>query len=123
MGLRSAESAALAAQDAQSVADSLLAHALTPLGAVAVAIWALGSHGSLTLAGSAGFSPAEAGRWRYVPPGVATVARRGLSERTGQWIGRLSDTGLPSVGRHQYPDGGRVAVPAGAAGRIHGVLE
>lgn len=121
--LRSAESAALAAPDAQSVADSLLAHALTPLGAVAVAIWALGSDGSLTLAGSAGFSPAEAGRWRYVPPGVATVARRGLSERTGQWIGRLSDTGLASIGRHQHPDGGRVAVPAGTAGRIHGVLE
>ncbi|MEU5890660.1 SpoIIE family protein phosphatase [Streptomyces sp. NPDC047461] len=121
--LRSAESAALAAPDAQSVADSLLAHALTPLGAVAVAIWALGSDGSLTLAGSAGFSPAEAGRWRYVPPGVATVARRGLAERTGQWIGRLSDTGLPSIGRHQHPDGGRVAVPAGTAGRIHGVLE
>ncbi|MFJ2241223.1 SpoIIE family protein phosphatase [Streptomyces sp. NPDC087859] len=121
--LRSAESAALAAPDAQSVADSLLAHALTPLGAVAVAIWALGSDGSLTLAGSAGFSPAEAGRWRYVPPGVATVARRGLSERADQWIGRLSDTGLPSIGRHQHPDGGRVAVPAGTAGRIHGVLE
>ncbi|MFF7446574.1 MULTISPECIES: SpoIIE family protein phosphatase [unclassified Streptomyces] len=123
VGLRSAESAALAAQDAQTVAESLLAHALTPLGAVAVAIWSLGADGSLTLAGSAGFSPAEAGRWRHVPPGVATVARRGLTERTGQWIDRLSSTGLPTIGQHLHPDGGRVAVPAGTAGRLHGVLE
>lgn len=121
--LRAAESGALAAQDTQAVADSLLEHALTPLGAVAVAIWAVNSDGSLTLAGSAGFSSAEAGRWRYVPPGVATVARRGLDGRAGQWIGSLSGTGLPSIGQHHHPDGGRVALPAGAGGRIHGVLE
>ncbi|GAA3058782.1 SpoIIE family protein phosphatase [Streptomyces glomeratus] len=121
--LRAAESGALAADDTQAVADSLLEHALTPLGAEAVAIWAVGPDGSLTLAGCAGFSAAEAGRWRYVPPGVATVARRGLAERAGQWIPSLSETGLPSIGRHQHPDGGRVALPAGAGGRIHGVLE
>ncbi|EGX56438.1 hypothetical protein SZN_27886 [Streptomyces zinciresistens K42] len=122
--LRAAESGALAADDAQAVAQSLMEHALRPLGAEAVAIWALGGDGSLTLAGSAGFSPAEADRWRYVPPGVATVARRGLGgERTGHWIGCLSEAGLPSIGRHHHPDGGRVAVPAGTGGRIHGVLE
>lgn len=121
--LRTAESGALAAHDAQAVADSLLEHALTPLGAEAVAIWALGADGSLTLAGSAGFSAAEAARWRYVPPGVVTVARHGLGERTGRWIGCLSETGLPSIGKHQHPDGGRVALPAGTGGRIHGVLE
>ncbi|MBQ1097147.1 SpoIIE family protein phosphatase [Streptomyces sp. b94] len=121
--LRAAESGALAADDTQSVADALLEQALRPLGAAAVAIWAAGYDGSLTLAGSAGFSPAEATRWRYVPPDVATVARCGLTEREGQWITSLAGTGLPSVGRHQYPDGGRVAVPAGTGGRIHGVLE
>ncbi|MGW8633616.1 SpoIIE family protein phosphatase [Streptomyces sp. NPDC055793] len=121
--LRAAESGALAAGDTQAVADSLLEQALRPLGAVAVAIWAAGYDGSLTLAGSAGFSPAEATRWRYVPPDVATVARSGLTERTGQWFTSLAETGLPSVGRHQYPDGGRVAVPAGTGGRLHGVLE
>lgn len=121
--LRTAESGALAADDTQAVADSLLEHALTPLGAVAVAIWALGSDGSLALAGSAGFSPAEAGRWRHVPPGVTTVARRGLTERSGEWISSLSETALPSIGQHHHPDGGRVAVPAGTGGRIHGVLE
>ncbi|WP_406224264.1 SpoIIE family protein phosphatase [Streptomyces canus] len=121
--LRTAESGALAAQDTQAVADSLLEHALTPLGAEAVAIWALGADGSLALAGSAGFSTAEAGRWRHVPPGVTTVARRGLAERTGQWIRSLSETGLPSIGQHHHSDGGRVAVPAETGGRIHGVLE
>ncbi|MFC8782572.1 SpoIIE family protein phosphatase [Streptomyces nigra] len=121
--LRAAESGALAAHDAQAVAESLMEHALRPIGAEAVAIWALGSDGSLTLAGSAGFSAAEAGRWRYVPPGVATVARRGLGERSGHWIGCLSDTQLPSIGQHLHPDGGRAAVPAGTGGRIHGVLE
>ncbi|ELP69675.1 stage II sporulation protein E, partial [Streptomyces turgidiscabies Car8] len=121
--LRTAESGALAAHDTQAVADSLLEHALTPLGAEAVAIWALGADGSLTLAGSAGFPAAEAARWRYVPPGVVTVARRGLGERTGQWIASLAETGLPSIGRNHHADGGRVALPAGTGGRIHGVLE
>ncbi|GAA2768183.1 SpoIIE family protein phosphatase [Streptomyces paradoxus] len=121
--LRAAESGVLAADDAQAVADALLEQALRPLGAVAVAIWAAGSDGSLTLAGSAGFSPAEAARWRYVPPDVVTVARRGLIEREGQWITTLSGTGLPSIGLHHHPDGGRAALPAGTGGRIHGVLE
>jgi serine phosphatase RsbU (regulator of sigma subunit)/PAS domain-containing protein len=121
--LRAAESGALAADDTQAVADALLEQALRPLGAVAVAIWSGGSDGSLTLAGSAGFSPAEAARWRYVPPDVATVARSGLTGTDGRWIGSLADTGLPSVGRHQYPHGGRVALPAGTGGRVHGVLE
>ncbi|MFI1212175.1 SpoIIE family protein phosphatase [Streptomyces sp. NPDC020802] len=121
--LREAESGALAAPDTQAVADSLLHHALHPLGAVAVAIWTARSDGSLTLAGSAGFSPAEAGRWHYVPPGVVTVARTSLTERAGQWIGTLSETGLPSIGQHHFPDGGRAALPAGTGGRVHGVLE
>ncbi|WP_435851964.1 SpoIIE family protein phosphatase [Streptomyces rubradiris] len=121
--LRAAESGALAADDTQAVADSLLEHALRPLGAEAVAVWAAGADGSLTLAGSAGFSPAEAARWRYVPPEVATVARRGLTERAGQWFGSLAETGLPTIGRHLHPEGARVAVPAGTGGRIHGVLE
>ncbi|MFF8637059.1 SpoIIE family protein phosphatase [Streptomyces pilosus] len=121
--LRAAESGALAADDTQAVAESLLEQALRPLGAVAVAIWAAGADGSLTLAGSAGFSPAEAARWHYVPPDVATVARCALTERDGLWIMSTDDRGLPSVGRHHYPDGGRAAVPAGTGGRVYGVLE
>ncbi|MFF5402974.1 SpoIIE family protein phosphatase [Streptomyces misionensis] len=121
--LRAAESGVLAAHDAQAMADSLLEHALRPLGAVAVAIWAAGSDGSLALAGSAGFTPAEAARWCYVPPDVATVARRGLTEPDGQWLPSIAESGLPTIGRREYPDGARIAVPAGAGGRIHGVLE
>ncbi|MEV6839266.1 SpoIIE family protein phosphatase [Streptomyces sp. NPDC051133] len=121
--LRVAESGVLAAHDTQAMADSLLEHALRPLGAVAVAIWAAGSDGSLTLAGSAGFPAAETARWHYVPPDVATVARRGLTEPDGQWLPSLSASGLPTIGRRDFADGARIAVPAGAGGRIHGVLE
>nr|WP_229816353.1 SpoIIE family protein phosphatase [Streptomyces lucensis] len=121
--LRAAESGLLAADDTQAMADSLLEHAVRPLGAVAVAIWAAGADGSLTLAGSAGFPPGEAARWRYVPPDVATVARRGLTDPDGLWLASLTDSGLPTVGRREYSDGARIAVPAGVGGRIHGVLE
>ncbi|MFF9814849.1 SpoIIE family protein phosphatase [Streptomyces sp. NPDC014006] len=121
--LRAAESGALAAGDTQSVAQSLLQHALQPLGAVAVAIWSAGPDGSLTLAGSAGFAAAETARWHYIPPEVATVARRGLTEPEGQWMTSLAATGLPTIGRRMYPEGGRVALPAGTAGRVLGVLE
>ncbi|WP_455361337.1 SpoIIE family protein phosphatase [Streptomyces sp. SYSU K21746] len=121
--LRTAESAALAAGDTQAVAESLLEHALTPLGATAVAVWTAGPDGSLTLSGHAGFPADEAGRWRYVPPGVATVARQALSERRTMSFASLSEAGIPSIGRTQHPEGGRVALPAGTGGRIHGVLE
>ncbi|GAA2931510.1 SpoIIE family protein phosphatase [Streptomyces violaceus] len=120
--LRTAESSALAAEDTQAVADSLLQHALEPLGATGVAIWAAGADGSLTLAGSSGFPEGEAERWRYVPPGVATVARTALTERRPEWIRSLA-AGPPSIGRTHHPEGGRVAVPTGVGGRIHGVLE
>ncbi|MCG8922985.1 PP2C family protein-serine/threonine phosphatase [Lentzea sp. CC55] len=118
--LRTAESGALHADDTQSAAQSLFAHALAPLGASAVAIWLAGSDASLTLAGHAGFTPGEASRWRYVPPGVPTPARRALLGREAVWITDLRDSGLPSIGG-DLP--GRVTVPAGTGGRITGVLE
>ncbi|MEU6880264.1 SpoIIE family protein phosphatase [Streptomyces sp. NPDC046712] len=121
--LRTAESAALNAGDTQAVAESLLEHALAPLGATAVAVWTAGADASLTLRGHAGFGTDEPGRWRYVPPGVATVARQALTERRTVWFSSLGATGIPSIGHARNPDGGRVAVPAGTGGRIHGVLE
>ncbi|HEV7931466.1 MAG TPA: SpoIIE family protein phosphatase [Actinomadura sp.] len=121
--LRTAESGALAANDTQAVAESLLEHALAPLGATAVAVWAAGPDASLTLAGCAGFAAEEAGRWHYVPPGVATPARRALTDRRAVWFQALSRAGVPSIGCGEIPDGGRVAVPAGTGGRILGVLE
>ncbi|QXJ25610.1 SpoIIE family protein phosphatase [Actinomadura graeca] len=121
--LRTAESGVLAAPDAQAVAESLLEHALRPLGAVAVAVWAAGADASLTLAGAAGFGAEEAARWRYVPPGVATPARTALVERSPVWSVPGAGDGLPSIGHPALPGGGRVTVPAGTGGRIIGVLE
>ncbi|MEU4745705.1 SpoIIE family protein phosphatase, partial [Actinosynnema sp. NPDC023658] len=120
--LRTAESGALAANDTHTVAQSLLEHALQPLGANAVAIWTAGTDSSLSLSGFAGMPVEEARRWRYVPPGVVTPARRALLDRRAVWIEDLGRSGLPSVG-HQTSGGGRVAVPAGTGGRILGVLE
>ena len=119
--LRSAESAALAAGDPQAVAESLLQHALTPLGANAVAIWSADRDGSLTLSGHAGFGGEEAERWRYVPPGVTTVARKALAGRATVHLDTVGD--VPSIGSLQSPLGGRIALCAGTGGRIHGVLE
>ncbi|MEQ0565573.1 SpoIIE family protein phosphatase [Amycolatopsis sp. NEAU-NG30] len=121
--LRTAESGVLAAGDTQRVAESILDHALRPLGATAVAVWLAGPDGSLTLAGSAGFSAEEAARWRYVPPGVATPARSALIERDTVWLPALAAAGLPSIGQHTLSGGGRVAVPTGTGGRIIGVVE
>ncbi|MGI5283870.1 SpoIIE family protein phosphatase [Nonomuraea polychroma] len=121
--LRAAESGALAAGDTQAAAESLLEHALLPLGADAVAVWAVGVDASLTLAGSAGFTTEEARRWHYVPPGVATPARQALTERRAVWWENLAQVGLPSIGHRKDAESGRVAVPAGPGGRIVGVLE
>ncbi|MFH8791713.1 SpoIIE family protein phosphatase [Streptomyces sp. NPDC017941] len=120
--LRTTESAALAAEDTQTVAESLLQHALTPLGATAVAVWTAGHDGSLTLSGHAGFSNEEAERWRYVPPGVATTARQALAERRTVRLSTTAD-GPPTIGYGHGPHGGRTAICAGTGGRIHGVLE
>ncbi|MEU5217059.1 SpoIIE family protein phosphatase [Streptomyces sp. NPDC020807] len=121
--LRTAESAALSAGDTQAVAESLLRHALEPLGAVAVAIWTTGPDTSLSLRGHAGFGLDEAARWHYVPPGVTTAARQALTGRRTVRYASLATAGIPSIGRGRHPDGGRVVVPAGTGGRIHGVLE
>lgn len=118
--LRTAESGLLASGDSQRVAQSVLEHALAPLGATALAIWSVGTDASLSLAGFAGIDPHEAERWRYVPPGVPTPARQALDKRHTQWIEHLGHAGLPSIGDR---DGGRAAIPASAGGRLIGVLE
>ncbi|PPK67068.1 SpoIIE family protein phosphatase [Actinokineospora auranticolor] len=121
--LRTAESGVLSATDTQSVARSLMEHALAPLGAVGVAVWLAGPDSSLTLAGCAGFAADEDRRWRYVPPGVAVPARQALTQRGPVWIESLAEAGIPSIGQRGAPDGSRAAVPAGTGGRILGVLE
>ncbi|MEV4561529.1 SpoIIE family protein phosphatase [Kitasatospora sp. NPDC049285] len=120
--LRRTEARALAAGDTAAAARSMLEHALRPLGAEAVAIWAAHPDQSLSLEGSAGFDEAEAHRWRHVPPGVPTPARRALAERGPVAYPSLAQASLPSIGQHQF-EGGRIAVPAGIGGRLVGVLE
>ncbi|MEV7416226.1 SpoIIE family protein phosphatase [Streptomyces sp. NPDC089919] len=120
--LRNAEAHTLVAADTEAAARSMLDHALRPLGAVAVAVWAAHPDQSLSLAGSAGFSDHEARRWRHVPPGVSTPARRALDERAQVEYPNLAGAGLPSIGQHEI-GGGRLAVPAGIGGRLTGVLE
>ena len=122
--LRTAESGVLSATDAHAAAQSLKQHALGPLGADAVAIWELGTDGSLVLAGHAGFSTAEARRWRHVPPHVVTLARRAVVERGIQLISDTSSSGMPSIGLNLRDGaGGRVTLPAELGGRVLGVLE
>ncbi|MFF3215615.1 SpoIIE family protein phosphatase [Streptomyces sp. NPDC002886] len=121
--LRAAESRMLAAGDSQAVATALLDNALQALGANGVAIWSAGPDASLALVGQAGFTPQEADRWRYVPPEVATCARLAITSRELTVVDSLSSVGVPTIGRRQCPDGGRVMVPTGTGGRIVGVLE
>ncbi|MFI9362263.1 SpoIIE family protein phosphatase [Kitasatospora sp. NPDC053057] len=120
--LRSIEADTLAGGDAATAARSILEHALRPLGVAAVAVWAAHPDLSLSLAGSAGFQQEEARRWRHVPPGVPTPARRALDERATVAYHTLADASLPSIGQHEI-HGGRLAVPAGVGGRLIGVLE
>nr|WP_225447997.1 SpoIIE family protein phosphatase [Streptacidiphilus sp. P02-A3a] len=120
--LRSAEVATLTASDAQAVAQSILEHALKPLGASAVALWAAHADQSLSLVGSAGFNAREPSRWRHVPPGVPTPARQALNNRVATSYSTLRAASLPSIGQQEL-SGGRLAVPAGTGGRITGVLE
>lgn len=121
--LRTAESAALAAHDCEAVAHSLLRHALEPLGAVAVALWASSPDGSITLAGTAGVTEQESHRWRHVPPRVTTLARLALSRREVLHVRRLADVGAVSIAEADLADHGRVGVPAQVHGRTVGVLE
>ncbi|BFV60668.1 SpoIIE family protein phosphatase [Kitasatospora sp. CMC57] len=122
LGLRLRSAEAGATGDAQAVAHSILQHAVQPLGARAVAIWAANADQSLSLVASAGFTEQEPLRWRHVPPGVPTPARQALDHRAATAYDTLAAAALPSIGQHEF-SGGRIAVPAGTGGRITGVLE
>ncbi|MGW7342690.1 SpoIIE family protein phosphatase [Streptomyces sp. NPDC054854] len=121
--LRAAESGVLAATDSQAVATALLDNALGALGANGVAIWSVSPDSSLALVGHAGFTAEDGNRWRYVPPEVATCARLAVNARQLTVVDCLADAGIPTIGRRQHPDGGRVMIPCGTGGRILGVLE
>lgn len=119
--LRTAEAAAiLAGDDTKALALALLDQALRPLGATAAAIWSAAPDGSLTLAGEAGFGPAEAARWRYVPPGVGALAQRAVTEDRTLWTAESGGPPPPTIGG---TGGTRTAVPARYGGLRVGVLE
>jgi PAS domain S-box-containing protein len=121
--LRSAETGVLDAGETQAAAQALLQHALSPLGAAAVAVWALTADGSLNLAGHAGLPRAEAVRWRHVPPGVATLARYAALQRRIVWTNGPAAIQAPSPRPGRGTSSFRVAVPAELSGRLLGVLE
>ncbi|SOF02178.1 Serine phosphatase RsbU, regulator of sigma subunit [Streptomyces sp. OV198] len=119
--LRTAEAAAiLAGDDIQALARALLDRALRPLGATAAAVWSAAPDGSLTLAGEAGFGPAEAARWRYVPPGLGTPAQQAIAEDRTLWITESGDALPPTIGGS---GGTRAVVPVQGGGQRVGVLE
>ncbi|MEZ0110192.1 serine phosphatase RsbU (regulator of sigma subunit) [Catenulispora sp. EB89] len=120
--LRAAEAGVLTASDVHAAAGSLHRQALEPLGAVAVAVWALAADGSLLLAGYSGFAAAEARSWYQTPPGVETAARRAIRTRATHWS--KGPDRAPSIGERTLgPDAVRVAIPAQLGGRLLGVLE
>ena len=122
--LRTAQSGMLNSPDVHAAAHSLKRQALEPLGAQAVAVWALSADGSLWLAGHAGFTAAETRRWRHVPPRVATLARRAVVQRQASWTTDADAGSAPSIGlAGAKPGAGRVAIPAVLGGRMLGVLE
>jgi serine phosphatase RsbU (regulator of sigma subunit)/PAS domain-containing protein len=122
--LRAAEAGVLTASDVHSAAESLHRQALEPLGAVAVAVWALAADGSLLLAGHSGFAAAEARSWHQTPPGVETAARRAIRTRSTHWSKGPDPLRAPSIGERTLgADATRVAIPAQLGGRLLGVLE
>jgi serine phosphatase RsbU (regulator of sigma subunit) len=122
--LRAAEAGVLTASDVHAAAKSLHRQALEPLGAVAVAIWALAADGSLLLAGHSGFPVAEARSWHHTPPGVETAAQHAIRTRSTLWSDGPATLRAPSIGaRTLGPDATRVAIPAQLGGRLLGVLE
>ncbi|MEY9928702.1 serine phosphatase RsbU (regulator of sigma subunit)/PAS domain-containing protein [Catenulispora sp. GP43] len=122
--LRAAEAGVLTASDVHAAAGSLHHQALEPLGAAAVAIWALAADGSLLLAGHSGFNAAEARSWHHTPPGVETQARHAIRTRTTLWSTDPGARRAPSIGERTLgPDATRVAIPAQLGGRLLGVLE
>jgi serine phosphatase RsbU (regulator of sigma subunit)/PAS domain-containing protein len=122
--LRLAEAATEQATNGAELAAAVLDQALAPLGAAAVVLWLLGADGSLGLLGEAGLGPAEASRWRRVPPQMDSPAQRVAQGGPDLWWprGRPAGDAVPLAGR--WPDGARTAVALrDRGGALHGVME
>jgi serine phosphatase RsbU (regulator of sigma subunit) len=115
------------AADGSELAAAMLDQALAPLGAAAVVLWLLGADGSLGLLGEAGLGPAEASRWRWIPPQMDCLEQRVASSGEDLWqagpiAGELVTDGPPVVGH--WPDGARTVIALhDRASALLGVME
>jgi serine phosphatase RsbU (regulator of sigma subunit)/PAS domain-containing protein len=120
-----AGAAAALAADGGEFAAAVLDQALAPLGAAAVVLWLIGADGSLGLLGEAGLGPAEAGRWRWIPPHMDCLEQRVAGGGPDLW--RPGPSGdeppvLPTVGH--WPDGARTVIALhDHASALLGVME
>ncbi len=128
-----ARSAALAgvaaemAQDGDEIAAALLAEALVPAGAAAVALWLAEPDGGLALAGAAGFSPRQVSRWRRIHPDMATAAQDAAHRALETWWPAGDPAPLPGPAISPPAEGGtagaRAVLPLpGTAGAL-GAME
>jgi serine phosphatase RsbU (regulator of sigma subunit) len=111
------------AADGADMAAALLDQALAPSGATAVALWLIDPDGGLQLAGQAGFGPAEASRWRRLPPEMNSLIPRVARDGGELWwpAGRPDGDSTPLMGR--WPEGARAVLPLRVAGTTLGVME
>ncbi len=122
--LRQVEATGELARDGGELAAAVLDQAMAPLGAGSVALWLLGADGSLGLLGEAGLGPAEASRWRRIPPQMDCLAQRVAHGSPDLWWpgGRPAGDAVPLAGR--WPGGARVIVALRDRGAsLLGVME
>ena len=118
-----AGAAAELAEDGGEFAAAVLGQALAPLGAAAVALWLIGADGSLGLLGEAGLGPAEASRWRRIPPQMDCLEQRVVSGAPDLWhpAGPVPD-GVPLAGH--WADAARAVIALRDRGSVLlGVME
>jgi PAS domain-containing protein len=108
--LRLVEATGELATDGAELAAAVLDQTLAPLGAASVVLWLLGVDGTLALLGEAGLGPAEASRWRRIPPQMDCPQQRVAHGGPDLWwpAGRPAGDTAPVAGR--WPGGARIAV-------------
>ncbi|HEY1639441.1 MAG TPA: SpoIIE family protein phosphatase [Streptosporangiaceae bacterium] len=116
-----ASAAAELAADGDRVAAAVLAEALAPAGATAVALWLADPDGGLELAGEAGFGAREASRWRRIHPDMDNVASQVASGGPEAWwpAGQPAGSSVPLIGR--WPGGARAVLQF--PGPVPGAME
>ncbi|MFI9383690.1 PP2C family protein-serine/threonine phosphatase [Kutzneria sp. NPDC052558] len=116
---RLAEARASNARDGDALADAVFTEALLPTGAVALAIWRVEPDGTLQMVGSRGLGPAEAARWRQLPPQLACHARSAVVEQRPLWL----HSGDAALGPGRWPGGARAVLPIRNSRAVLGAME